>query len=100
MLKLLDGNESFVEAEAKVCAFDKHQAWSLELPRHAHGSTSKAEGSPETKRSSITSKQTPETTFGGSAKAIGSAVAAAIAKDYMEGHPGPENSGSDSQIMH
>lgn len=81
MLRLFDGNESFVEAEAKLRAFDKHQTRSLELPRHGHGSTSKAEESSETKRSSITRKRTLENAFGGSAKAFGSAVAA-IAKDY------------------
>lgn len=32
MLRLLDGNESLVEAETNLGAFDEHQAWSLELP--------------------------------------------------------------------
>lgn len=45
MLRLFDGNESFGVAETKLRPFDEHQAWSLELPRHGHGSTSKAEES-------------------------------------------------------
>lgn len=95
MLRLLDGNESLVEAETKSRAFDEHQAWSLELPRHRHGSAS--EESSETKRLSMNRKRTLNTTFGGSAKSFGSAVAA-IAKDYMDSYPGPDNSGSNIGI--
>lgn len=97
MLRLLDGNESFAGAEMKLRAFCEHQAWSLELPRHGRGSTSEAKESSETKRPSMTRKRTLETAFGGSAEAFASAVAA-IAKDYMESHPGPDNSGSNTGI--
>lgn len=97
MLKLLDGNESFAEAEAKLSAFEKHLAWSLELPRYGYGSTSNANKSLETKKSSSTRKRTFETAFGGSAKTFGRAVAA-IAKDYMKSYPGPDNSGSNTGI--
>lgn len=97
MLKLLDGNESFAEAEAKLSAFEKHLAWSLELPRHGYGSTSNANKSSETKKSSSTRKRTLETAFGGSAKTFGRAVAA-IATDYMKSYPGPDNSGSNTGI--
>ena len=97
ILRLLVGNESPVEAETKQRAFDEHQAWDLELPRHRHSSAFKAEESPETKRISMTRKRTLDTAFGESAKSFGSAVAA-IAKDYIDSYPGPDNSGSNTGI--
>ena len=73
MLRLLDGNESFA------------------------GAGTDAKESSGTKRSSMTRKRSLQTAFGGSAEAFASAVAA-IAKDYMESHPGPDSSGSNTGI--
>lgn len=73
MLRLLDGNESFA------------------------GAGTDAKESSEIKRSSMTRKRSLENAIGGSAEAFASA-GAAIAKDYMESHRGPDDSGSNTEI--